>query len=76
MTEEAERHGQWVSLDDEGGETACWAHLVDDEAGSVRTHTPSPGAEETATRPDLASSSGDGLLSPDDTIARDEATHQ
>jgi hypothetical protein len=65
MTKGLGRIGPWVPLDDEGGETACWAHLVDDETGSVPTRTPSPGAEETATRPDLASSSGHGLPSLD-----------
>src|SRR4051812_34336523 len=36
MPGEAERSERWISLDDdEGGETACWAHLVDEETGTI-----------------------------------------
>ena len=36
MMGETERSERWISLDDdEGGETACWSHLVDEETGTI-----------------------------------------
>lgn len=65
MPSETEHNARWISLDDdEGGETACWAHLVDEETGTVSgpdhttrsIHPPAPIASllprDDASRPD------------------------
>jgi hypothetical protein len=63
MLGEAERTERGISLDDdEGGETACWAHLVDEETGTI------PGANH-------PSRSIDPPESPTTSVQRDDASH-
>ena len=47
MFSEIERSERWISLDEEGGESACWMHMVEEETSTVRESGRSQRAHET-----------------------------